>query len=146
MQKYAPVYRFLMAKSLSKRMKRFKGAVWLGDYLILPFGRAMNQSLDRPNEKCILWVSCHLKTLYLLNCCLVEPTGSQANRASSHVVNFVCIRSDLTQFNFLILSLSLNVSILLQISHNFYMWHLKMLDSAWLFVCSRRNIHAQKPF
>lgn len=28
MQKYAPVYRFLMAKSLLKRINRFKGGVW----------------------------------------------------------------------------------------------------------------------
>ena len=101
MQKYAPVYRSLMAKSCSKRMKRFKGGVWLGDCLLLPFGQWINPWTKR--EVYVGFLSFEdLVSLELLR--IVEPTGSQANRA------------------------------------------LKMLDSAWLLACSRRNKHPQKPF
>lgn len=63
-------------------------------------GRAMNESIlgRAKRDKCILWVSCHLNPLYLLNCCLVESTtGSQANRASQFLL--YSIRFDSVQFS-----------------------------------------------
>lgn len=63
-------------------------------------GRAMNESIlgQAKRDKCILWVSCHLNPLYLLNCCLVESTtGSQANRASQFLL--YSIRFDSVQFS-----------------------------------------------
>lgn len=64
------------------------------------FGRAMNESIlgRAKRDKCILWVSCHLNSLYLLNCCLVESTtGSQANPASQFLL--YSIRFDSVQFS-----------------------------------------------
>ena len=112
-------------------------------------GRAMNESIlgRAKRDKCILWVSCHLNPLYLLNCCLVESTtGSQANRASQFLL--YSIRFDSVQFSgSLRIPQCFNPSIfppLLNVAPKDVGFARRWIRIA--FSCSRRNKHHQNPF